>query len=113
MAEIQIIYRKGQCVHSDPDCRKEHCGNCHVQSAWLTGCTGFHPSDRGDCACADFKNVYAGGTVTGYEMSEFTDAQNPWINCMIVKVNGKTYECTMVILNGKLIYEQDEDGNQI
>ncbi|MBR3362162.1 MAG: hypothetical protein IKM73_00995 [Acidaminococcaceae bacterium] len=110
MAEIQMIYRKEKCIHSDPNIRKKHCGNCHISSSWLTECLAFHPSDRGDCACADFKYVYAVETVTECEMSEFKDVTNPWMNCMIVKLKGTIYECTKVILNGELIYQQDDDG---
>ncbi len=113
MAEIQMIYRVGKCIHSDPEIRKEHCGNCHTSSSWLTGCKAFHPSDRGDCACADFTYIYAVETVNECEMQEFVNEYSPWMNCMIVNIKGTIIECKKVMLNGECIYEQDENGNKI
>lgn len=114
MAEIQIVYRTEKCVHENELIRLfQHCGQCHTIAADAIGCDGFHRSDRGDCANADFATKYAGGTVKKYKMEPYEDEYNPWLNCMIVKANGKKYECTKVILNGELIYQQDEDGNQI
>ena len=114
MAEIQIVYRTEKCIHSNELIGLyHHCRRCHTIEAYAVGCEGFHRSDRGDCANADFVFKYAGGTVKKYEMEPYEDDYNPWLNCMIVKARGKKYECTKVILNNELIYEQDEDGNQI
>ena len=114
MAEIQIVYRVEKCLHyNELIGLYNHCEQCHTIVADAMGCEGFSKSERGDCANADFVAKYAGGTVKKYEMEPYEDDYNPWLNCMIVKAHGKKYECTKVILNGELIYQQDEDGNQI
>ena len=115
MAEIQIIYREGYC--------EMMCGNfctqCYTQWASDLGCNMFnegkHEEDVipfGDCIHAKFKYIYKGMNVKNYELEEFQDIYNSHLDCMTLETRNKIYECEKVILDGKCIYNEYEEGEQ-
>lgn len=121
MATIQMEYREGHCKFNNAhvlDC--DYSEQCHTVVAGASGCRYFNDGSYtkedgtkvigcGACIHAYFKTIYKGVSVKKYEMEEYTDAYNPWLNCMIVTIGKKEYECTEVILDGKQIYGGEND----
>lgn len=113
MAEIEIVYREGHCVYNG----KEYCDQCHTCTAEDMGCEYFHQEKKpnvipfGDCDRARFDYIYKGWAGKHYEMEEFRDPYNPQLDCMVVTMGRKAYDCVKVTLNGKCIFNvYDEEG---
>lgn len=104
MGVIQMKYREGYC-----DCDREfgvftdYSEQCHTRAAEAKGC-GYFEKWCGACRHACYKTIYKGISAKNYEMKEFEDPCNPWLNCMLVTIGKRTYECEEVILDGKMIY---------
>lgn len=115
MADIEIVYRVGYCYC---EC-SEYDRQCHTQYGEEVNCRKFsHPPHEenvipyGDCVYAKFEYRYKGWTGKKYDIEEVEDNCDPHLNCMLVKLNNKDYECEKVILNGKCIYNiYDEEGD--
>ena len=122
MAEIQIVYREPYCQLVErgyPGC---DCFNtqCFTGAARDAGCRWFsdgrEPDSRripfGNCVNAKFRYCYKGLVAKKYSITPEEDGWNPHLNCMVVDVNGESYDCDKVILNGKCIYNEydAEDG---
>lgn len=118
MAEIQMVYREGSCAF---DCvATDYCAQCHTQCACDLGCKFFNDGEHlpnhipfGDCIHASFKTKYKGVTVKNYEIEEFEDPHNPHLNCMLVKLGRRVYECEKVSLDGKCIYNDLDPKDDI
>lgn len=119
MAEIQMVYREGYCDYT----RGEYCIQCHTACAHDSGCRyyyeGVTENDAngvllipfGDCLRAKFMYKYKGWIGKRYDIEELSDQYNPHLDCMIVRIGGRRYECVKVVLDGKCIYnEYDEEG---
>ena len=109
MAYIEIVYREGHCTMSCTDYSEA----CHTESAEEFDCPYFaHPAhDKktipfGDCAYAKFEYKYKGWSGKKYEIEECRDPYNAPLDCMLVTLGKKTYECEKVILNGTCIYNE-------
>lgn len=114
MAEIQIIYREEYCeMRSDNICYQ-----CHTEDADEVGCRMFNEGKHenvipfGDCIYAKFKYIYKGMSVKNYELEEFHDPFYPNLDCMMLKTRNKIYDCEKVILDGKCIYNEYEEGEK-
>lgn len=121
MAEIQMIYREGYCdlryvnpIVADGN----YCEQCHTCSGEDLGCPEFNDGRRpgeiripfGDCKNAKFETRYKGVTVKNYEIEPFIDDYNRHLDCMLVTIGKKQYECTKVILNGECIYSLEDEA---
>lgn len=110
MADIEIIYREGYC-----ECMgKNYCMQCHTQCAEVLGCPMFNDGKHeknvipfGDCIYAKFRYIYKGMSIKNYELEEEDDPYNPHLNCMMLKTRNDCYQCEKVVLNGKVIYDED------
>lgn len=122
MGVIQMKYREGHCDMSYDLIDTNYSGQCHTVVAECGGCRyysdGSYTKDDGTkvigcgvCIHAYFKTLYKGVSVKNYEMEEYEDSYNPWLNCMLVTIGKRTYECDEVILDGKLIYGGGNDSN--
>lgn len=120
MYEIQMVYRDGGRCTCGCD---EYNMQCHTVAGEDVDCQCFcHPNHKpneipfGDCIHAVFQYCYKGLTTKTYEMEPFEDPYNWHLNCMMVTVRGRTYDCEKVILNGECIYntfdENAENGRQ-
>ena len=119
MAEIQIVYREGYC---DYNCSK-FCGQCYTGAAEDNGCKYYHGGcaievngqkviPYGDCTRARFRYIHKGGCWKNYEMEEVTDEYNPHLDSMLVTLGRTTYDCVKVKLDGKVIYNNYDDGGE-
>ena len=115
MANIQMIYRKGYCDASWCN-QEEYCAVCHTSGAGTLGCQTFdegkhEPNEHpfGNCIYAKFRMIYKGVTTKNYIIEPFEDIYNMHLNCMLVTVGKKVYECEKVILDGQCIYNTLED----
>ena len=118
MATIQMKYREGYCdIAYTHGCYYSE--QCHTAVAEDSGCRYFNDGSYtkkdgtkvigyGPCIHAYFKTIYKGVSGKNYEMEEYTNDYNPWLNCMIVTIGKREYECTEVILDGKQIYGGEE-----
>lgn len=110
MAEIQIVYREGYCEYG---CMAtDYDTQCHTQCAADMGCKFFNDGEHlpnfipfGDCIYAHFRTKYKGVTTKKYDIEEMEYPYNPHLNCMLVKIGNRIYQCEKVILDGKCIYD--------
>lgn len=127
MAAIQIIYREGYCDLENRGFKTgNYCYQCHTCAAEAMGCKYFSHNKEihieaemedglsieipyGDCVHATFEEKYKGVSVTKYEMERYVDACNPHLNCMNVKIGNRKYEAVNVKLDGKCIYDEEEE----
>lgn len=116
MAEIEIVYRVGYCGYNRP----KYCEQCHTCCANDMGCEYAYidgivrtakgieiPS--GVCNRAMFEYKRKGWVGKRYEIEEYEDPYNPWLNCMSVKLGNTYYNCVKVTLNGECIYNEYDD----
>lgn len=116
MANIQMIYREGYCDSSW--CGQEkYCAQCHTYAAEDLGCQMFDEGKHepnvvpfGDCTYAKFRRIYKGVTTKNYTIEPFEDTYNLHLNCMLVTVGKKVYECEKVSIDGECIYNTLEDN---
>lgn len=113
MANIQIIFREGYCDTYDG----EYCCQCHTGAAGDLGCSRFSNGKRepnklpfGNCVHAKFRMIYKGVTTKNYTIEPFEDTYNLHLNCMLVTVGKKVYECEKVSIDGECIYNTLEDN---
>lgn len=118
MAEIQMVYREGYC---DFDCvGTDYNTQCHTQCAADTGCKFFNDGEHlpnhihfGDCIHANFRTKYKGVTTKKYDIEEMEDPYNPHLNCMLVKIGNRIYQCDKVVLDGECIYNNQEPEDEV
>lgn len=120
MADIQIVYRGGFCEYHNEE---EYCQMCHTSYAKeCGGCRSFAYGDNsggiefsidgkpfsvvpfGDCAHAKYNYKYKGWTGKRYEIEQDEHGLTPELDCMLVTLGSKQYDCVKVILDGKCIY---------
>ena len=124
MADIQIVYREGFCeCHNE-----EYCQTCHTSYAKDFGCCRlFAYSDNsggieysidgkpfsvvpfGDCVHAKYNYKYKGWTGKRYEIEQDEHDLTPKLDCMLVTLGSKQYDCVKVVLDGKCIYNNYDD----
>ena len=128
MADIQIVYRVGYCAHHNDE---EYSYTCHTSYAKdFSGCRGFSYGDNkggveftvdgkpfsfvpyGDCAYAKYIYKYKGWTGKRYEIEPYENNFSPELDCMIVTIGNKQYDCVKVILDGKCIYNILDDKQE-
>lgn len=118
MAQIEIEYFEGYCTFDDG----HYCDECHtIGESLCRSCYLHEPFFRGDDGCihvpyeegcihADYKTLYKGIKTDSYEMEPYRDifSGHEWMD---VTIKRKTYHCSKVTLNGKVIYlsEEEED----
>lgn len=118
MGVIQMKYREGYC-DKEFGILTDYSEQCHTCAADAKGCryfqysvrytiNGVETTESSACKHACYKTIYKGISAKNYEMKEHEDPWNPWLNCMLVNIGKRTYECDEVILDGKMIY----GGNQ-
>lgn len=120
MAEIQMVYRDYICDAVYGGGYKEHCMQCHTEAAGDLGCRGYKHEDVPEnvipcsaCVHAIEMRCYKGVSTKRYEMHEFEDSYNPWLNCMHVIIGKGEYDCEKVVLDGQVIYDKTAQENKI
>lgn len=115
MANIEMVYREGYCELGDLK-ETDYSKQCHTCVASDAGCPCFNDGQTdsrvvpfGDCIHAKFDTKYKGMARKRYDIWKHEDDYNPHLNCMVVSTGKREYDCSKVIVDGKVIYDEDKE----
>ena len=110
MANIEIMYRRYFCVFG----HEAHCEACHHDEAQYVGCKDYCGEPRhkdkkgrwgiplGTCLNSYEDVAFKGMKLKRYEIEEDFDYGG-----MRLKTRGANYDCIRIVLDGKVIYDEE------